>query len=41
MPIAPASPIGGEDGVDVSQTEVPAEETKDRVVVSRNAGEKQ
>jgi tetratricopeptide (TPR) repeat protein len=41
MPIAPASPIAGEDGVDVSQTEPPTEETKDRVVLSRNTGEKQ
>ncbi|MDH3778802.1 MAG: hypothetical protein OES59_08250, partial [Gammaproteobacteria bacterium] len=41
MPIAPVSPIGGEDGVDVSQTEAPAEETKGRVVLSRNAGDDQ
>ena len=41
MPIAPESPLGEEDGVDVSQTEAPAEEAKDRVVLSRNAGDDQ
>jgi tetratricopeptide (TPR) repeat protein len=39
MPIAPESAIGGEEGVDVSQTETPAEEPKARVVVSRNSGD--
>jgi len=40
MPIAPASPIVGEDGVDVSENEAPAEAKKGRVVLSRNAGDK-
>ena len=41
MPIALESPVGEEDGVDVSQTAAPVEEAKGRVVLSRNAGDEQ
>jgi tetratricopeptide (TPR) repeat protein len=41
MPIVPASPVGDEDGVDVSKTEAPTVKEERRVVLSSVAGDEQ